>query len=124
MAKVKVKFLKHVLNWKPGDVAEVEDEVAKQLCKKTKVDLGGGEFGVHRKALPLDEAEKLQSVKLDVSKVTQHELEQHLQKNVVVTPLDPLFEAKLKKIREDVPNGEKKNSEEENDEKDQKRKKA
>lgn len=95
--KVKVKMLMHVLQWKPGDEVEVSQADAEVLCKKTTVDKGGVLVEI-RKAMPMVEADELKSVKVDLSKITQHELEEMGRKNIVATPRDAAFERKLARM--------------------------
>ncbi len=94
---MKVQFLVHVLAWKPGDVAEVSDADGETLCKKTIVDKGGVLVEV-RKAMPVEEVEKMKTMKVDMSKVTQAELAEMGKKNIVPTPIDAAFEKKLAKL--------------------------
>lgn len=96
-AKVKVKILKYVGHYEPGQIVEVSPEEAAQLCAKSQVHLGG--LNDHVRAITLDEMKSLEEVKVDASKMTAAEFAALGLKNIVHTPKDVAFEAKLAAIK-------------------------
>jgi hypothetical protein len=99
--KVKVKLLRHVGEWAPGDVAEVSEALAKELCAVRTIN-DGPVPTKYSKAVRLDEVEKgekLVLTKAQIAKMTQHELTQLGKKNIVATPVDGAFEAQLAKMK-------------------------
>ena len=80
--KVKVKILKHVGAWTPGEVVEVTEEFAKHLCH-VNVTTDGLTETRHVRALMLDEAEALELANMDISNLTAAEAKELGVKNIV-----------------------------------------
>lgn len=102
---VKVRILKPVGTHKPGDDVDVTEEMAKQLCTPRKVSIGEGKFQHNILAMTHDDIDRLKAERIDSKGgegLTQHELAEMGMKNVVETPLDPAFEAKLKSVPKGV----------------------
>jgi hypothetical protein len=80
--KVKVKILKHVGAWVPGEVVEVDETLAKHLCHVNITDDGVTKLE-HRRAMMLDEAESLEEAAKDPANLTAAEASALGIKNVV-----------------------------------------
>lgn len=103
MSKVRVKFLKHVASplgsWKPNDIAELDKELADQVCKPVKY-TDREELFVKAIILESKTAEgELEEgiVKVPLSQLTVGEMVELGVKNVVKTPHQPDHEEYLKK---------------------------
>ena len=93
--KVKVKVLKYVGEFIPGQVIEVSEGYAKQLCKVSKVQ-DGERLVDNVRAMLLEEAEKLEVAEIaDVSKMTAADMARLGLKNIVETPVDPELKANM-----------------------------
>lgn len=108
MKKVKVKFLKFVGEYKAGDVVELDEALAEQLCKVSEMNDGHGVIS-HQKAILMSEVEKFEENlvlgKVDMSKISQHELKELGIKYREPTPKDPAFEAKLEALSKPASDG-------------------
>jgi len=91
----KVKILKYVGPYKPNDVVEVDDEVAKQLCIVNEID---GEKRV--RAMLLEDAEKIEAAIQNATDLTAAEAAAIGKKNIVETPKDFTTIAKEEKKKE------------------------
>lgn len=100
MAKVKVKILKFVGAWKPGDEVDMEEAQAAQLCKVVKLDTGGGDLVGYQKAMLVSDAVKLKTRKVDMNKVTQKQMADMGRRNIVPTPIGDAFDKKVAKVVE------------------------
>jgi hypothetical protein len=99
--KVKVQFLRHVGPHAPGDVAEFDGPVAKDLCAERSIN-DGPVPTKYRKAVHFGDAQSAKKVKLtpkQLAKLTQPELEAMGKKNVVVTPVNKELEARLASLK-------------------------
>lgn len=88
--KVKVKILKHIGQHEPGQVIEVSEDVAANLCRVVHINFGEGQSPEpFQHALPLDEALALEEVEKNpvVGGV-----------NRIQTPSDPTFDEKYKEL--------------------------
>lgn len=92
---VKVKILKHVGQWSPGDVVEVPEPLAKQLCTVSTVN-NGHKIVPHQKAMLHSDAEALASAPVKMEDLTQGDMAQMGIKNVVQSPKYSDLERKLK----------------------------
>ena len=99
-AKVKVKILKFVGSHQPGDVIEVSPEMAESLCRESGVNSGEGKIESHRKAILLEEAEAMESAPVDIRKMSSKELADMGKRNIVPTPIDHAFEARMRQMNE------------------------
>jgi len=98
---VKVKFLKSVGAYQVGDVVELADEMAEQVLKPMEY-MDGEQLVSIPKAIRLSDAEKLEKAEVtaeELKKMTAADMAKLGKKNIVVTPADPAFEAKLTKLR-------------------------
>lgn len=84
---IKVKILKYVSQYKPGDEIEVSQEVAEQLCGVRKVWDGEKEVE-HCVAMLSSDIQKLKETPVELSKLSAYELSQLGVKNIVQTPKD------------------------------------
>lgn len=96
---VRVKILKFVGTFTPGDVVECDKEKAEQLCSKSQINLGEGAKTPHIRAMLLSEAEELEERAVDMRAMSQAEMAELGKQNVVLTPKDPAFEARLANLR-------------------------
>lgn len=96
---VRVKILKFVGEFVPGDVVDCSKDKAEHLCAKAKLSGGGDQLHDHVRAIKLSEAKELESKEVDLRTLSQHELTELGKKNVVPTPSDKEFEAQLEKLR-------------------------
>jgi hypothetical protein len=99
---VKVKILAFIGEWSPGDEVEVSEELSKSLTAAPQNDIHG-HFKHQPKAILLSVAEKMKTQPMNIKKMTMKDLADMNAKNIVPTPHDPAFEAKVKAIQ----NGEK-----------------
>lgn len=83
----KVKILKYVGQYIPGQIILADEALAKNLCTPRKIWNGQAEE-LHQVAMLLSDAEKLESAQVDVSKMTAGELAKLGLKNIVHTPKD------------------------------------
>jgi hypothetical protein len=84
--KVKVKFLKHVMEFVPGQVVELSEDYARQVCKATEV-WDGTRLVSAQRAMLLEDAEKLEKItKEDIAKMSVAQMNELGVKNVVETP--------------------------------------
>lgn len=83
----KVRILKFVGKHQPGDVVELPDAQAHELCKESSVH-DGHKVVKFRKAVLLEEAMQMESRPVDLRKVTQKEMHDMGLKNIVPTPSD------------------------------------
>ncbi len=99
--KVEVKILKHVGSYIPGQIVALPEAMAEELCKVTKLNNGHGLVD-HQKAVLMSDLENfardLDLGKVDLSKITQHELQELGYKNVVKNAPDAALEAKLAQL--------------------------
>jgi hypothetical protein len=95
---VKVKILRYVGQHAPGDEVEVTEEIAKHLCAKSPGSQDG-HFNHQPKAMLLEDSKKLKNLKLDIRKLSAKDMADLNKKNIVVTPRDPAFEAKVEAIK-------------------------
>lgn len=98
---VRVKILKYVGQFTPGDIVDCSEEDAAHLCKESRVN-AGTETVSHLKAMKLDEVLKLKEQKLtarDLKSMTSKELADMGLKNIVKTPHDAAFEKNLEITR-------------------------
>jgi len=79
---VKVKIMKHVNHWVPGQVIEVSKEMAHQLCIVGKLHNGVKEVD-HVRAMLLEDAEKLEAVEEKIENMTAMEADKKGIKNIV-----------------------------------------
>jgi len=87
MALVKVKILKYVGEFVPGQIAEVEKELAVHLCAEKSV--WDGEKQVpFKNAILLEDAEKLESAPIDIETMTAADMTAIGAKNIVHVPVD------------------------------------
>ena len=82
---VKVKILKHVGSWTPGQVVDIEHAQAKELCKVSYVHNGVQALPT-QKAILLEEAEALAALPKDIEQLTRKEALELGVKNVVAGP--------------------------------------
>jgi len=94
--KVKVKILRYVGTWTPGEIIEVSPEEAAVLCKPSEAH-NGHEVEVIHKAMELDKIQKLEALPVDISKLTQKDMDEMGLKNIVHTPLDESVASKPEK---------------------------
>jgi hypothetical protein len=97
--KVKVKILKFVGKYTPGQIVEVSEAEAESLCKTSVVNTGEGRTQVNQKAMLLSVAEELDSMPIDIRKMSQKELADMGKRNIVPTPRDSIFEERVAKIQ-------------------------
>jgi hypothetical protein len=97
--KVKVKILKFVGKYTPGQIVEVSESEAENLCKTSVVSTGEGKTQVNQKAMLLSVAEELDSMPVDIRKMSQKELADMGKRNIVPTPRDAIFEERVAKIK-------------------------
>jgi len=101
MEKVKVKILKHMTFWNPGDIVEVSTEEAKHLCSVGSVS-DGEKVIEYRRAILLEEALAIESAPIDVSQLTQGEAEALGIKNITPNVLAPTPEEReMERLREE-----------------------
>lgn len=96
---VRVKILKFVGTFQPGDIVECDKEKAAHLCSKSKVSLGEGAHEMNIRAIMLDEAKEMEAKAVDMKGLSQHEMAEMGKKNIIPTPKDPLFEQRLANLR-------------------------
>lgn len=90
---IKVKFMKWVGEYQPGQVVELPEELAKQMCEVKEVH-DGHKLIPHQKAMLLSEVEKLKKMPVDINKMTQKEMNELGLKNIVHSPkTDKEYEA-------------------------------
>ncbi len=102
MSKVKVKFLKHVASplgsWKPNEIAELDETLAKQICTPIKYE-DRNELFV--KAIILetkaDGTTEDGFAKIPIAELSVGEMLSFGLRNVVTTPPQPEFDEQLKK---------------------------
>lgn len=82
MSKVKLKIIHSIGRHMAGSIVEVESEEAEQLCREITRNAGEGRVQTYQCAMELSEYQGYE----EVAKAT---------KNVVETPRDEAFEAKL-----------------------------
>lgn len=109
---VRVKILKYVGQFTPGDIVDCDEETAKHLLKETKVN-SGEQMVSHVKAMKLEDVIKLKEQKLtarEIKLMTAKEMADLGLRNIVKTPRDDQFEANLaiaKKAAEKAQKGKK-----------------
>lgn len=94
----KLKILKAVGHYELGSEVVVEDKLAEQLCMITEVH-DGEKLVKTRKAMPLAEYIVLEKEARKVENLTAAEGAALGIKNIVPTPKDPVFEARLEAIK-------------------------
>lgn len=95
----RVKILKFVGNHQPGDIIDVPQEMADVLCEPSTINLGDGKTDDHRKAILLSEAEAMDSAPVDIRRLSSKELADLGKKNIVPTPRDSAFDARLAQMQ-------------------------
>lgn len=94
--QVRVRMLKHVGQFSPGDVVDCEEDTAKVLCQVTHVH-NGTEPVPTAKAMTLAASDAAsQSARENIDQLTVGEMTQMGVKNTTQTPRDPQFEQSLK----------------------------
>jgi hypothetical protein len=92
MSKVKVKFLKHISSaqgsWEPGQVVELDEEFAKQICTPVKY---ADRDELFVKAILYSKEEEAGLVKIPVESLTVADMMELGVRNVVKTPEDPEY---------------------------------
>jgi len=85
---VKLKILKHVGQWGPGTIVEVDDKLAEQLLIANEVH-NGHKFIINRRAMKLEEAEALENLPHDINELTAYEASQLGIKNITDNTQQP-----------------------------------
>jgi hypothetical protein len=83
--KVKVRILKHVGEYSPGQVVELTQFEAEQICTPSIVNDNGVKISTF-KAMLEEKAIELESKPLDIKKLTVGELVEMGKRNIVVSP--------------------------------------
>lgn len=96
---VKVKVLKAIGQYSPGQEVEVDEATAKALCEPRKHN-DGTRVVESINAMLMSDFEALKNQPVNKGGMTQGELSSMGIKNVVQTPADPVLEKKFKKFAE------------------------
>ena len=84
---VKVKILKYVGQWTPGDIIEVSESQAEELCKVGEIQMGA-DLQKHYRAMRIEDVEKLEVYKAQsIHKMTAAEATALGLKNIVKSPV-------------------------------------
>jgi hypothetical protein len=102
---VRVKVLKNVGRFQADEIVEIPAEEARFLCSPRTVQLGEGKTQSVAYAMKLDDWEDLQKLPTDVNELYSDEMQKLGIKNIVETPKDPAFEARMSRLTqtEDLP---------------------
>lgn len=97
---VRIKILKYVGHYEAGQEVDVSEDEAAKLCEvREKHD---GEKAVKfQNAITVEDFEKAKSAPIDKGGLTLEEVRALGDKNVVETPKDKAFEAKLARLRKE-----------------------
>lgn len=84
----KIKILRYVGAYVPGQVIDVEDELADMLCHPVEV-FHGEQLEKIQKAVLVSDLEKLEAMPVDLSKMTAKDMHELGLKNIVPMPEEP-----------------------------------
>lgn len=102
MSTVKIKILRAIGSYQPGQEVEVSQELADQLTREVSHH-NGTEIIKYRNAVTMKQHEDMQKAAKEVKSLSQGQAAELGVKNVVPTPKDEKFEKELQKASETKP---------------------